>query len=122
MFQSYRCINYTIDHKKDKFIYTYEIIDSDFSHQINIWSSIKGSAGLGAALGTVATIETYDSKNLDVVKNLFLFNLYICKEYNYKMNTLFFYQRKYINKYYDVDFNKYYDDLVKYTNKMMVIS
>ncbi len=122
MFQTYQYKDISIINQTNTRIYVCEIIDSDFNHQIKIIEKypliISDPVPLAIAC---AIIKTYESKNLDVVKNLFLLNLYICKKYGDEMHYLLCHQKRYINKYYDVDFNKYYDDLVNYTNKMMVI-
>jgi len=118
MFQSIY-LNYTYDSKTTLYYYHYEITDSDF---ISNSSVTAGVAGL---------IKEYESRKYDhkeIIKNLFLLNMFLLKENYYwfnNINEILEYQNEcLIKEYYpESNFNeKYYDDLVKYTNKMMVIS
>ncbi len=120
MFQEYKYIRHVYNGNINKHIYTYEIIDSNFIHQA-ITETVAPVPVIASDSAAFLVIKTYESKKLDVIPNLFLCNLYFCKKYDWKMDTVLMYQKLYINKYYGVNFNKYYNDLVKYTNKMMVL-
>ena len=81
-----------------------------------------------SVLTAAAVIKEYESRNYnhqEIISNLFLLNMFILKKWWYKdFNQILEYQHEYlIKKYYpESNFNeKYYDDLVKYTKKMMVI-
>ncbi len=118
MFESYKFIDCSRNKKTNIYIYTYEIIDSSFINKIDIATEVTSQVGEAEC---AAVIKIYESKKLNVVKNLFLLNLYICKDYNYKMNDLLYYQKQFMNKYYNVNYDKYYDDLVKYTDRMIIL-
>ncbi len=69
-------------------------------------------------------IKEYENRKLDVVRNLFLLNRSILAERDWlDMKTLLKDQNYHIDAMYNnVNFNlKYYNDLVKYSNKMMVL-
>ncbi len=127
MFQSIKYVNHTCNNKNNLFHYTYEIIDSDFI-------SISSTAAVGEASVLLAdcsaatlVIKEYERRNYthqEIIKNLFLLNIFMLKQNWYNnINQIFEYQNKYLSKKYFTESNfheKYYDDLVKYTKKMIV--
>ncbi len=85
------------------------------------------AVGAGAVAASVV-IKEYKNRNYnhqEIISNLFLLNIFILKENWYNsINKILKYQNTYLTKEYYPEINfheKYYDDLVKYTNKMMVL-
>ncbi len=126
MFQSIY-LNYTYDSKTTLYYYHYEITDSDFISNSSVTAGVAATAAAGAA----GLIKEYESRKYDhkeIIKNLFLLNMFLLKENYYwfnNINEILEYQNECLTKEYYPESNfheNYYDDLVKYTNKMMVIS
>ncbi len=128
MFQSIIYINCTYDNKTKLYHYSYEITDSDFISNSPV-AEAPAAAAVGVADAAVL-IKEYESRKYDhkeIIKNLFLLNMFLLKENCYWYNNIYEilkYQNTYLTKEYYPESNfheNYYDDLVKYTKKMMVI-
>ncbi len=128
MFQSIKYLNYAYDSKTKLYHYNYEITDSDFISNSSVTVTAMLAAGSVAKAATL--IKTYESKNYthqEIISNLFLLNMVMLKENCYwynNLNEILKYQNTYLTKEYYPESNfheKYYDDLVKYTNKIIVI-
>jgi len=138
MFQSIKYVSCIYDNKTNLYHYHYTLTDSDFVSysyvSINeagaLGSSPLGVAAVRATSTAIFLIKQYENRNYnheEVMKNLFLLNMFLLKQkffqYN-NINEVLEYQNKYLIKDYYPESNfheKYYKDLVKYTNKMMVI-
>ncbi len=130
MFQSIEYLNYTYDNKNKLYHHSYKITDSDFISNSTIPAAREAAVGTTAEVGDAAAIiKTYENRNYahqEIIKNLFLLNMFLLKEnwYVYNINQILEYQNKYLTKEYypEINFNeKYYNDLVNYTDKMMVL-
>ncbi len=134
MFQSIKYLSHTHDNKTKLFNFHYEITDSDFistSYAVVQAATPTNLTWIAAAEGAAAPsvlIKTYESKNYthqEIIGNLFLLNLCLLKQKWYdNIKQILEYQNTYLTKEYYPESNfheKYYDDLVKYTNKMMVL-
>ncbi len=126
MFQSIKYINCIYDNKYKLHHYCYEITDSDFIS--NSLVAVTGS-DLMVQKEAAAVIKEYESRKYthqEIISNLFLLNMFMLKQNWYNnMSEILEYQNKYLSRkhYATSNFNeKYYNDLVKYTKKMMVIS
>ncbi len=130
MFQSIKYVNCIYDNKTDLYHHGYEITDSDFisnspaSSVVPSWWSTSSVASPLAAL--IKEYERRKYAHQEIIKNLFLLNMFLLKEnWYYNMNEILQHQNTYLTSEHYLKSNfheKYYDDLVKYTKKMMVIS
>jgi len=133
MFQSIKYLSHTHDNKTKLFNFHYEITDSDFistSYAVVQAATPTNLTWIAAAEGAAAPsvlIKTYESKNYthqEIISNLFLLNMFILKKYHYNnINDILSYQSHYLIKdyYHEINYRKYYDDLVKYTKKMTIL-
>ncbi len=87
MFLSFQFINY----KKENF--NFKLIDSSFETNV----VVEFGAYILFAIGV---IKEYRKRNLDVTKNLVLFNLYLEKEHGIAMINITYYQDIYCPKYF----------------------
>ena len=126
MFQSIKYIVSKYNNETKLYHYHYEITDSDFICTSVVVAARRRRRAVPAA---AAVIKEYESKKYDhkeIISNLFLLNMFLLKKWKLEdLNQILEHQHKYLTKKYypESNFNeKYYDGLVKYTNKMMVIS
>jgi len=114
MFKSIEYIRYD----QLSYSYIYKLIDSDFECTVSAASSSP------TARRALAIISEYKRRNLPVLSNLFLYNLYICKKYNYSFEESLEYQNKYVDKYYpNIKFsNIYYNDLKNMWDKYNILT
>jgi hypothetical protein len=104
MFKSIRELDSVIPDPINKKYYTYEVIDDDF---IEVF--LSPNVNNGDSEGEEGFIELYQSKHLNVPKNLILLFIFIGKEYewtikeqmdwNLKFNKLYPQYHKEVEKY-----------------------
>ncbi len=128
MFKSIKYLNHTYDNKTNLYYYYYEITNSDFISNSSEAVTAPAAAVTVAAGSTVAVIKEYENRNYDhqeIIKNLFLLNMFMINQNWFNnINEILEYQNESLTKEYYPESNfheNYYDDLVKYSKKMMVI-
>ncbi len=130
MFKSIEFIDATYNVINNLYLYEYKIIDSDFV-SITLISIAPAPAPHIVSREEVRTagavIKEYESRNYthqEIIGNLFLLNMFILKKYHYyNINDILSFQSHYLTKdyYHEINYRKYYDDLVKYTKKMTIL-
>lgn len=107
MFKSIEYITCTYNNKTDKYNYYYHLKDSDFECDISV------SAPSLVRAEVVAGATEYHKRGLDVVKNIYLLNLYLQKgRYsNLSFIQILDYQNKYIDKYCPIDGISFSEDI-----------
>jgi hypothetical protein len=90
----------------NEYSYLYKIADTDFEWQGSI-VTVGRSAGTSA--GSIAVINCYKEKNLNVPKNLWLLIKFMCGRYGYKI-------KDYISwcKEYNQQFSEYEKEIENY--------
>ena len=129
MFKSIVYIDGAYDSHNSLYLYQYKIIDSDFVGITTI--KVSRCAPMFATCDPIrsvaAIIKEYQNINCsheELIINLFLINIFILQRNWYdNMNEILSCEYSYLNKeyYHEIDFRKYYNDLVKYTKKIMVL-
>ncbi len=125
MFQSVEFIGNFINKQTDILYNKYNIIDSNFTTIIQV-IGYTPSAIAKISSGSILEYETRNYTHQEIIKNLFLLNLFLIKSNKYvytDMCTAVSQQNKYIDKYFpEINFNeKYYDDLISYINKIGIL-
>ncbi len=103
----FKSIDYLI-HDKDILSHIYKLIDTEFECEVAL-----DAAAPSAAVAIILEYKKRNNPHKEIVKNLFIYNLWVCNEYKGSFEQGLNYQNKYIDKRYkDINFSKlYYQDL-----------
>ncbi len=134
MFKSYKYLGWKYDSKSKQYNFNYKIIDSEFTCESSaaITTPLRATREARVKCSEAGIffvfIKEYEKRKIPVIQNLFLLNHFFLTQIGYsnvprQYKTHLKFLFKNIDYYFpEAQFNnKYYEDIIKYTNKMMIL-